>query len=203
MLISFTQAPIFSDAQLFKGKNSEISVSTHGPPLKPQTASRPSPSTVNLIHFFCYAWHTLYCRDIFPFTIPNLIPPPPHCQVHSPSQEFTHAISSLRVPFSLQPSKFCHLPVPSLILPLPHVWLYQPTLISFFAFLWIPCPYQFWPFILCSSWIFCSWNSPFGPKISPFASFLFWLFHSPFPPYVHVSLDLHFPTPLNSAWPMK
>lgn len=76
MLISFTQAPIFSDAQLFKGKNSEISVGTHGPPLKPQTASRPSPSTVNLIHFFCYTWHTLYCRDIFPFTIPNLIPPP-------------------------------------------------------------------------------------------------------------------------------
>ena len=79
-------------------------------------ASLGCPATANLIHVFCYSWHTLYCSDIFSFTIPS--PVPLNCWVLSPFQEFTHAVSSLRAPFSLQQAKFCDLPVPSL--PLPH-----------------------------------------------------------------------------------
>lgn len=51
MLISFTQTPVSSGAQLFKGKNSEISDGSKAS-IDPQTAPLPSPSTANLIHFF-------------------------------------------------------------------------------------------------------------------------------------------------------
>lgn len=52
-----------------------------------------------------------------------------------PIQEFTHAISSLKVPFSLQPSKCCYLPVPSLILPLSHVWAHTDLSLHFYEHL--------------------------------------------------------------------
>lgn len=142
------KTPVSSGSQWFKEKNSEISVNSKAF-IDPQTAPVPSPSKANLIHFFYYPWHTVIgihfpLQYVFPF--PSVADFIPH------SKSFLMLFSHWECP-PFQPSKFCHLPLSLLIHFVPHLWLYQPTLISSLNF------YTFFAYmtnfgLLCSFWLF-------------------------------------------------
>lgn len=146
----------------------------------------PSPSTANLIHFFCLDTPSIIVTH---FSLQCLV-------LFSSIAEFIpHSKNLLRLfPHGENPSlsfPTIQILLPSLILPLFHTCDYISPIDLFLLWMYAFLAYTTNFSCLCSSWLFSSWSSPLDPKISPSASvdvpFLS-LFHPLFPPQIHPSL---------------